>query len=187
MSGEEFEERKTTTITKTGLSVELTRTSKGTYKWTIQVDVPGLDEEELLKRLDRIDKALRRRFLKGGEEVEEKEEIIEETPLKTIPLQIKRRGRRSKLFGRVAVYEDKVVVEPLNPLLIRDGAIGWFIGYLEGKFGKERVDVEKTPSLERFKRIIIRGKLSDQDLREVQRKAAWGFEKAMEREEAEKA
>jgi len=187
VSGEEFEERKTTTITKTGLSVELTRTSKGTYKWTIQVDVPGLDEEELLKRLDRIDKALRRRFLKGGEEVEEKEEIIEETPLKTIPLQIKRRGRRSKLFGRVAVYEDKIVVEPLNPLLIRDGAIGWLLGYMEGKFGKDKVDVEKTPSLERFKRIIIRGKLSDQDLREVQRKAAWGFEKAMEREEAEKA
>ena len=51
MNEEEFEERKTTTITKTGLSVELTRTSKGTYKWTIQVDLPNLDEAELLRRL----------------------------------------------------------------------------------------------------------------------------------------
>jgi len=180
VNNEEFEERKTTTITKTGLSVELTRTSKGTYKWTIQVDVPDLDEEELLKRLDRIDKALRRRFLK--EEVEKKEEVIEETPLKTIPLQIKRRGRRSKLFGRVAVYEDKIVVEPLNPLLIRDGAIGWLLGYMEGKFGKDKVDVEKTPSLERFRRIIIHAKLSDKDLNELARKASWSFEKVSSRE-----
>ena len=183
MSGEEFEERKTTTITKTGLSVELTRTSKGTYKWTIQVDVPGLDEEELLKRLDRIDKALRRRFLK--EEVEKKgeEEVVEEEkPLKTIPL----RRKGGKLFGRILIFENKVGIEPLNSLPIKDGAIGWFLGYLEGRFGKDRVDVEKAPSLERFKRIIIQGKLSDQDLKQVRRKAAWSFEKAIEREEAEK-
>jgi len=176
VNDEEYEERKTTTITKTGLSVELTRTSKGTYKWTIQVDVPGLDEEELLKRLDRIDKALRRRFLK--EEVEKKgeEEVVkEEKPLRTIPL--RRRGGRS-LLGRIAIYEDKISLEPLNPLPIKDAAVGWFLGFLEGRFGKEKVNVEKTPSLERFKRITIQAKISDQ----VRRKAAWSFEKALERE-----
>ena len=180
MNDEEYEERKTTTITKTGLSVELTRTSKGTYKWTIQVDVPGLDEEELLKRLDRIDKALRRRFLK--EEVEKKgeEEVVkEEKPLRTIPL--RRRGGRS-LLGRIAIYEDKISLEPLNPLPIKDAAVGWFLGFLEGRFGKEKVNVEKTPSLERFKRITIQAKISDQDLKQVRRKAAWSFEKALERE-----
>ena len=184
MSDEEFEERKTTTITKTGLSVELTRTSKGTYKWTIQVDLPNLDEAELLTRLERVDRELRKRFL--GEEVEERgeEEIVEEEkPLRTIPL----RRKGGKLLGRIAIYEDKISLEPLNPLLIRDGAVGWLIGYLEGRFGKEKVDVEKTPSLERFKRIIIEGKLPDQDLRQIRRKATWSFEKALEREEAEKA
>jgi len=183
MNEEEFEERKTTTITKTGLSVELTRTSKGTYKWTIQVDLPNLDEAELLTRLERVDRELRKRFL--GEEVEERgeeEAVEEEKPLRTIPL--KRKG--GKLLGRVAIYEDKVAVEPLNSLPIKDAAIGWLIGFLEGRFGKEKIDLEKTPSLERFKRIIIQGKLSDQDLKQVRRKASWSFEKALEREEAEK-
>ena len=180
MSEEEFEERKTTTITKTGLSVELTRTSKGVYKWVIQIDLPDLDEDELLSRLERIDRELRRRFLK--EEVEEKEEeevVEEEKPLRTIPL----RRKGGKLLGRILIFEDKVGIEPLNSLPIKDGAIGWLIGFLEGRFGKEKVDLEKTPSLERFKRIIIRGKLSDQDLKQVRRKAAWGFEKAMGRED----
>jgi len=178
VSEEEFEERKTTTITKTGLSVELTRTSKGVYKWVIQIDLPDLDEDELLSRLERIDRELRRRFLK--EEVEEKEEeevVEEEKPLRTIPL----RRKGGKLLGRILIFEDKVGIEPLNSLPIKDGAIGWLIGFLEGRFGKEKVDLEKTPSLERFKRIIIRGKLSDQDLKQVRRKAAWGFEKAMGR------
>ena len=180
MNDEEFEERKTTTITKTGLSVELTRTSKGTYKWTIQVDVPGLDEEELLKRLDRIDKALRRRYLKEEVEKKREEEVVkEEKPLRTIPL--RRRGGRS-LLGRIAIYEDKISLEPLNPLPIKDAAVGWFLGFLEGRFGKEKVNVEKTPSLERFKRITIQAKISDQDLKQVRRKAAWSFEKALERE-----
>ena len=183
MSDEEFEERKTTTITKSGLSIELSRTSKGNYKWTIQIDLPNLDEAELLRRLERIDRELRKRFLR--EEVEEKEEeevVEEEKPLRTIPL----RRKGGKLLGRIAIYEDKISLEPLNPLLIKDAAIGWLLGYLEGRFGKEKVDIEKTPSLERFKRIIIEGKLPDQDLKQVRRKAAWSFEKAFEREEAEK-
>ena len=182
MNEEELEERKTTTITKSGLSVELTRTSKGTYKWTIQVDVPGLDEEELLKRLDRIDKALRRRFLK--EEVEKKgeEEVVEEEkPLKTIPL----RRKGGKLFGRILIFENKVGIEPLNALPIKDGAVSWLIGLLQGLF-KEDVEVERSLSGERIKRIIIHRKLSDQDLRQIRRKAAWSFEKAMKREEAER-
>ena len=183
MSEEEFEERKTTTITKSGLSIELSRTSKGNYKWTIQIDLPNLDEAELLRRLERIDRELRKRFLR--EEVEEKEEeeaVEEEKPLRTIPL----RRKGGKLLGRIAIYEDRISLEPLSPLLIKDAAVGWLIGFLEGRFGKEKIDLEKTPSLERFKRIIIQGKLSDQDLKQVRRKASWSFEKALEREEAEK-
>ena len=183
MSEEEFEERKTTTIVKTGLSIELSRTSRGTYKWTIQIDLPNLDEAELLRRLERIDRELRKKFLR--EEVEERgeEEVVkeEEKPLRTIPL---RKGGR--LLGRVAIYQDRIGIEPLNSLPIKDGAIGWLVGFLEGRFGKEKIDVVKTPSLERFTRIIIQGKLSDKDLRQVRRKASWSFEKALETEEAEK-
>ena len=183
MNEEEFEERKTTTITKTGLSVELTRTSKGQYKWTIQIDLPSLDEDELLRRLERVDQELRKRFL--GEEVEERggeEAVEEEKPLRTVPL----RRKGGKLLGKILIYEDKIGIEPLNSLPIKDGAIGWLVGFLEGKFGKEKIDVVKTPSLERFTKIIIQGKLPNQDLKQIRRKASWSFEKAMEREEAEK-
>ena len=183
MSEEEFEERKTTTIVKSGLSVELSRNVKGQYRWLIKVDIPSLDEEELLTRLERVDRELRRRFLKEKVEEEREETIKEEEPIiKTIPL--KRKG--GKLLGRILVFENKVGIEPLNSLPIKDGAVSWLVGYLEGRFGKDRVDLEKTPSLERFKRIIIRGTLSDQDLKQIRRKAAWSFEKALEREEAEK-
>ena len=182
MSDEEefLEEKRRTLVSKVGLTIELVRGGHGSYRWSIKVSQPNLDENEILERLDRIDKALRRRFLK--EEVEKKgeEEVVEgEKPLRTIPL--RRKGGRN-LLGRIAIYEDKISLEPLNPLPIKDAAIGWFLGFLEGRFGKEKVDVEKTPSLERFKRIIIQGKLSDQDLKQVRRKAAWSFEKALERE-----
>jgi len=177
-----LKERKTTTITKTGLSVELTRTSKGVYKWVIQVDLPNLDEAELLRRLERVDRELRKKFL--GERVEEKrkEVVEEEKPLKTIPLQVKWRGKKPKLLGRIAIYEDKISLEPINPLPIKDGAIGWLIGFVEGKFGKDRLDVEKTVSGERFSKIIIHAKLSDKDLYDLRRKASWSFEKASSRE-----
>ena len=183
MSGEEFlEERKTTTITKTGLSVELTRTSKGTYKWTIQVDLPNLDEAELLRRLERVDRELRKKFL--GQRVEEKrkEAVEEEKPLKTIPLQVKWRGKKPKLLGRIAIYQAKITVEPLAPLPLRDPAINWLRGYLEAKVGENRVELEKTASGERFKRISIHAKLSDKDINELARKASWSFEKASSRE-----
>ena len=186
MSDEEelFEERrKTTTIVKSGLSVELSRNVKGQYRWLIKVDIPSLNEEELLRRLERVDRELRKRFLK--EEVEERgEEVVkeEEPIIKTIPL----KRKRGKLLGRILVFENKVGIEPLNSLPIKDAAISWLVGYLEGRFGKDRVDLEKTSSLERFKRIIVQGKISDQDLKQIRRKAAWSFEKAMEREEAEK-
>ena len=182
MSEEEFEERKTTTITKSGLSIELSRTSKGAYKWTIQINLPSLDEDELLGRLERIDRELRKRFL--GQRVGEKrkEAVEEEKPLKTIPLQVKWRGKKPKLLGRIAIYEDKISLEPINPLRIKDGAIGWLIGFVEGKFGKDKLDVEKTVSGERFSKIIIHAKLSDKDLYDLRRKASWSFEKASSRE-----
>jgi len=176
---EEFEERKTTTITRTGLSVELTRTSKGSYKWTIQVDLSSLDEDELLRRLEGIDRALRRRFLKEaeGEKVEERREETIEKPLKTLPLR-----RRRRLLGRISIFRDKISLEPISPLPVEDSAIGWLRGFVEGRVGKDRIEVEKTVSGERFKRIIIHAKLSDKDLNSLARKAGWSFEKAMERE-----
>ena len=178
MSEEEFEERKTTTITKSGLSIELSRTSKGNYKWTIQIDLPNLDEAELLRRLERIDRELRKRFLREEVEEKEKKEVVEEEkPLRTTPL----RRKSGKLLGRLAIYQDKIGIEPLNSLPIKDAAVSWLIGLLQGLF-KGDVEVEKTLSGERVKRIIINRKLSDKDLRQIRRKAAWSFEKAMQRE-----
>ena len=183
MNEEEFlEEKRRTLVSKVGLTIELVRGGHGSYRWSIKVSQPNLDENEILERLDRIDKALRRRFLKEEVEKKRKEEVVEEEkPLKTIPL----RRKGGKLFGRILIFENKVGIEPLNALPIKDGAVSWLIGLLQGLF-KEDVEVERSLSGERIKRIIIHRKLSDQELRQIRRKAAWSFEKAMKREEAER-
>ena len=177
---EEF--RKETTIRKEGLTIRIRRTEKGNYAWVIEADSPKLDPEALEKVIEYADKTLRRKFL--GEDVEVPEPPkIEETEnstesreklLRTIPLE----SRNGKLFGRIAVYEDKVVVEPIRLLPIRNGAVGWLLGWLEGRLGKDKVAAELDAAGRLLKKIVISSKLSEEELEELKSRGTWSFIKA---------
>ena len=181
-------ERRETTIRKEGLTIRLRRTEKGGYVWVIEADSPKLDPEALEKVLEYADRALRRKFL--GEDVELpqppkipegiktseeiKAEIKAERMEKTIPIL----SKNGKLFGRIAVYNQEIALEPFKPLRIDDPAIGWLIGFLEGKYGREKVSLEHDRDDRYFRRIIVAARLSEEELEELRSKAAWSFIRA---------
>ncbi|MCF3652936.1 MAG: hypothetical protein L2C94_001995 [Aigarchaeota archaeon] len=183
MVSEELE-RKETTIRKEGLTIRLRRTEKGSYTWVIEADSPKLDPEALEKVLEYADRALRRKFL--GEDVElpqppkipegikTSEKIKAERMEKTIPIL----SKNGKLFGRIAVYNQEIALEPLKPLRIDDPAIGWLRGFLEGRYGREKVSFEYDKTDRYFRRIILSEKLDDEQLEELRDKAAWSFIRA---------
>jgi len=172
--------RKETTIRKEGLSVKIRRTEKGGYTWVIEADSPRLDPQEVEKIIRHTDAMLRKRFL--GEEVEVSEapevhESREERIEKTIPLE----SRNSRLFGRLVIYADRIALEPVKPLPVKDAAIGWLIGYLEGRFGKEKISLEHDRTDRFFRRIIVAEKPGDDGLEDLRAKAAWAFIRAIMR------
>ena len=173
-------ERKETTIKKQGFEVRVRRLPDGKYVWSIELSTPTLDPQLVEELVSNVDLRLRKRYL--GEDVEvpeppkvpQTEERKEERIERTIPLESKNR----KLFGRITVYEDKVVLEPIKPLPVKDGAIGWLVGFLEGKYGKEKVSLEYDRTDRYFKRIIVCEKPSEEELEDLRGKAAWSFIKA---------
>jgi len=174
-------ERKETMIRREGLTIRLRRTEKGNYVWVIEADSPKLDPEALEKVIEYADKSLRRKFLGENVEIPEPPRIQEaeatrEKIEKSFPLLSKKR----KLFGRLVVCEDRVVLEPLKPLPSTDPAIGWLIGFLEGKYGKERVSLERDRT-GYFRRIVIAEKPSEEELEDLRGKAAWSFIRAATR------
>ena len=175
-------ERRETTIRKEGLTIRIRRTEKGAYTWVIEADSKKLDPEALEKVIEYADKSLRRKFL--GEDVEVPEppriqeaEATREKVEKSFPLL----SKNQKLFGRLVVCEDRVVLEPLNPLPVKDRAIGWLIGFLEGKYGKEKVSLKHDRTDRYFRQIVISEKLSEKELENLKAKATWSFIRAIVR------
>jgi len=181
MVSEELE-RKETTIKKQGLEVRVRRLPDGKYVWSIELSTPTLDPKLIDELVSNVDLRLRRRYLGEDVEVPEPPKIeergglteVKEKFTKTIPLESKNR----KLFGRIAVYEDKVVLEPIKPLPVRDGAIGWLIGFLEGKYGREKISFEHDRTNRYFRRIIVSEKPSEEELEDLREKATWSFIRA---------
>jgi len=173
-------ERKETVIKKQALEVRIRRLPDGRYVWSIELSTPTLDPALIDELVSNVDLRLRKRYL--GEDVEvpeppriqETKEGKEERIEGTIPLESKNR----RLFGRVIVYQDKIVLEPLKPLPTRDPAVGWLIGFLEGKYGKEKISLEHDRDDRYFRRIIVAAKLSGEELEGLKDKAAWSFIRA---------
>ena len=171
-------ERKETTIKKQGLEVRVRRLPDGKYVWSIELSTPTLDPKLVEELVSNVDLRLRKRYL--GEDVEVPEppriqeaEATREKIEKSFPLL----SKNQKLFGRLVVCEDKVVLESLKPLPSTDPAIGWLLGFLEGKYGKERVSLERDKT-GHFKRIIVCEKPSEEELEDLRGKAAWSFIRA---------
>ena len=167
-------ERKETTIKKQGLEVRVRRLPDGKYVWSIELSTPTLDPKLIDELVSNVDLRLRKRYL--GEDVEVPEppkihEAVGEKVEKSLPLL----SKNHKLFGRLLVCEDRVILEPLKPLPVKDGAIGWLIGFLEGKYGREKVSLEHDRTDRYFRRIIISEKPSEGELEDLRGKAAWSF------------
>ncbi|MEM4497597.1 MAG: hypothetical protein QW692_02085 [Nitrososphaerota archaeon] len=171
--------RKETTIRKEGLSIKIRRTERGGYVWVIEADSPRLDPQEVEKIIRHTDAMLRKRFL--GEEVEASEIPEPKSPEERIERTIPLESRNSRLFGRLVIYADRIALEPVKPLPVKDAAIGWLIGYLEGRFGKEKISLEHDRTDRFFRRIIVAEKPGDDGLEDLRAKAAWAFIRAITR------
>ena len=176
-------ERKETTIKKQGLEVRVRRLPDGKYVWSIELSTPILDPKLIDDLVSNVDLRLRKRYL--GEDVEvpeppkipQTEERKEERIERTIPIL----SRNNRLFGRIAIYADKIAVEPRKPLPVKDGAITWLVGYLQEQYGEENVGFEYDRTDRYFRRIIISEKLNDEQLQDLKEKAAWSFIRAIVR------
>jgi len=177
-------ERKETVIKKQALEVRIRRLPDGRYVWSIELSTPTLDPALIDELVSNVDLRLRKRYLGEDVEVPElpkipegiktSEEIKAERMEKTIPIL----SKNGKLFGRIAVYNQEIALEPFKPLRIDDPAIGWLIGFLEGKYGREKVSLEHDRDDRYFRRIIVAAKLSEEELEELRPKAAWSFIRA---------
>ena len=173
-------ERKETTIKKQGLEVRVRRLPDGKYVWSIELSTPILDPKLIDDLVSNVDLRLRKRYL--GEDVEVPEppkihEAIGEKVEKSLPLL----SKNHKLFGRLLVCEDRVILEPLKPLPVKDGAITWLVRYLQEQYGKEKIGFEYDRTDRYFRRIIISEKLNDEQLQDLKEKAAWSFIRAIVR------
>ena len=176
-------ERKETTIRKEGLTIRIRRTEKGAYTWVIEADSKKLDPDFLEGVVEYADKLLRKKLLSEDVELPEPpkvpqtEERKEERIERTIPLE----SRNKRLFGRVIIYEDKIALEPLKPLPVKDGAITWLVRYLQEQYGEEKVGFEHDRTDRYFRRVIISEKIDDEQLEDLKEKAAWSFIRAIVR------
>ena len=126
------------------------------------------------------DKLLRKKLLSEDVELPEPpkvpqtEERKEERMERTIPLE----SRNKRLFGRLIIYEDKIALEPLKPLPVKDGAVTWLVRYLREQYGEEKVGFEHDRTDRYFRAIIIAEKLNDEQLEDLREKATWSFIRA---------
>ncbi|HDD66812.1 MAG TPA: hypothetical protein ENG52_04235 [Nitrososphaeria archaeon] len=158
------------------MTIRIRRLPDGKYIWSIELSTPVLDPQLVEELVSNVDLRLRKRYL--GEDVEvpeppKTEERKEERIGRTIPLE----SRNKRLFGRLIIYEDKIVLEPLPTT---DPAIGWLIGYIEGKYGKERVSLEGDRT-GYFRRVVVSEKPSEEELEDLRGKATWAFIRAVTR------
>jgi len=173
-------EKRETTIKKQGLEVRVRRLPDGKYVWSIELSTPILNPKLIDELVSNVDLRLRKRYL--GEDVEvpeppeipQTEERKEERMERTIPLE----SRNKRLFGRLIIYEDKIALEPLKPLPVKDGAVTWLVRYLREQYGEEKVGFEHDRTDRYFRAIIIAEKLNDEQLEDLREKATWSFIRA---------
>lgn len=183
------EERITRVITShlEPISIRLLRDKEGKYRWEIEVHTDN--KEEAIGLLKSLDKMLREKFIEGKEEsgyvgritdisepniAKEKEE-----KKKCIITDIRRSGIS---YARATIIENTVYISPkFSNIKIDDKAIKFLINSLKEIAEKEKFDYQIIEDNGILKKIIIKGKVSEDTLKKIFGKIAWSFERAIEK------
>jgi mannitol-specific phosphotransferase system IIBC component len=184
------EERITRVITShlEPISIRLLRDKEGKYRWEIEVHTDN--KEEAIGLLKSLDKMLREKFIEGKEEesgyvgritdisepnvAKEKEERK-----KYIIADIRRSGIS---YARATIIENTIYINPkFSNIKIDDKAIKFLINSLKEIAEKEKFDYQIIEDNGILKKIIIKGKLSEDTLKKIFGKISWSFEKAIEK------
>jgi len=183
------EERITRVITShlEPISIRLLRDKEGKYKWEIEVHTDN--KEEAIGLLKSLDKMLREKFIEGKEEsgyvgriTDVSEPIVakeKEEKKKYIITDIRRSGIS---YARATIIENTIYINPkFSNIKIDDKAIKFLINSLKEIAEKEKFDYQIIEDNGILKKIIIKGKVSEDTLKKIFGKISWSFEKAIEK------
>jgi hypothetical protein len=169
------------------ISIRLLRDKEGKYRWEIEVHTDN--KEEAVGLLKSLDKMLREKFIEGKEgksgyvgratDVSEPNVAKEkEEKKKYIIADIRRYGIS---YARATIFENTVYINPKFDIKIDDRATKFLMNSLKGISSEEKFDYQIIEDNGILKKIIIKGKVSEDTLKKIFGKIAWSFEKAVEK------
>lgn len=167
------------------ISIRLLRDKEGKYRWEIEVHTDN--KEEAIGLLKSLDKMLREKFI---EKEEEKGYVGRATDISE-PIVAKEKEEKKKYtiadirrygisYARATIFENTIYINPKFDIKIDDKATKFLINSLKEISSKEKFDYQIIEDNGILKKIIIKGKVSEDTLKKIFGKIAWSFEKAIE-------
>lgn len=168
------------------ISIRLLRDKEGKYRWEIEVHTDN--KEEAIGLLKSLDKMLREKFIEEskagyvGRATDISEPSVakekEEKKIYTIA-NIRRYGIT---YARATIFENTIYINPsFDNIKINDKAINFLKNSLKSFAEKENFDFQIIEDNGILKKIVIKGKVSEDTMKNIFGKIAWAFEKAVEK------